>query len=208
MPDWHPPSLHQDFGLSKVVDDGHTAGVELTSQGAGTYWYLPPECFVVRPGGGPTISNRVDVWSVGVIFYQMLFGRRPFGHEQSQEQILRNEVGAGGGGAVKAAQPKQCCTDGEPASATWGRHAGGAWLQDVPRPAASQAAHAVVSRAGHAERARGQLPHQAQRLGGGKRLYTQVSSRWPCLEPASNPLVWGRPSCLPYMSPAAHVGSA
>ena len=34
----------------------------------------------------------MDVWSVGIIFYQLLFGRRPFGHEQSQEQILRNEV--------------------------------------------------------------------------------------------------------------------
>lgn len=36
-----------DFGLSKVLDEkdeGNTS-VELTSQGAGTYWYLPPECF-------------------------------------------------------------------------------------------------------------------------------------------------------------------
>ncbi|GAB4819634.1 hypothetical protein N2152v2_006680 [Parachlorella kessleri] len=79
-----------DFGLSKIVDDGHTQGVELTSQGAGTYWYLPPECFEVQRT--PIINNKVDVWAVGVILYQMLFGKRPFGHELSQEQILRNEV--------------------------------------------------------------------------------------------------------------------
>ena len=57
-----PPRLvPQDFGLSKVVDEGQTQGMELTSQGAGTYWYLPPECFVVRPqgGGAPMISNKV-----------------------------------------------------------------------------------------------------------------------------------------------------
>jgi serine/threonine protein kinase len=103
--------------------------MELTSQGAGTYWYLPPECFdfggaaggggaslsagggpvssalasVIggggggmaagpAPGGPPKISNKVDVWSAGVIFYQMLYGRRPFGEGLSQEQIFRDRV--------------------------------------------------------------------------------------------------------------------
>ena len=41
-----------DFGLSKIIEnDGGSGGagsVELTSQGAGTYWYLPPECFSNR----------------------------------------------------------------------------------------------------------------------------------------------------------------
>ena len=30
-----------DFGLSKVVEQESPDGMELTSQGAGTYWYLP-----------------------------------------------------------------------------------------------------------------------------------------------------------------------
>jgi tousled-like kinase len=37
-------------------------------------------------------SNKVDVWSIGVIYYQMLFGRRPFGDGQSQDHILRNHI--------------------------------------------------------------------------------------------------------------------
>lgn len=37
--------------------------------------YLPPECFVVGKEP-PKISNKVDVWSLGVIFYQSLYGRK------------------------------------------------------------------------------------------------------------------------------------
>ena len=58
-------------GLSKQVQaEELSSGIELTSQGAGTYWYLPPECF--QRGSTPVrISSKVDVWSVGVIFYQV-----------------------------------------------------------------------------------------------------------------------------------------
>ena len=48
----------QDFGLSKIVEEGEASALELTSQGAGTYWYLPPECFELGPRP-PLISSKV-----------------------------------------------------------------------------------------------------------------------------------------------------
>eukprot|EP00249_Psilotum_nudum_P023656 c28945_g2_i1 orf=650-2620(+) len=80
-----------DFGLSKILEEEvGSQGMELTSQGAGTYWYLPPECFEVSKT--PLISSKVDVWSAGIMSYQMLFGKRPFGHDQTQERILREDT--------------------------------------------------------------------------------------------------------------------
>ena len=83
-----------DFGLSKTLDsegDGATS-ISLTSQGAGTYWYLPPECFETGGAAPPLITSKVAVWAVGVMLYQMLFGRRPYGEGRSQEALLRDGV--------------------------------------------------------------------------------------------------------------------
>jgi tousled-like kinase len=92
--DEHGDAKITDFGLSKIVDDStEDESLELTSQGAGTYWYLPPECFAKGDAnGGPRVSSKVDVWSVGVIFYQMLYGKRPFGEGKSQEIVLREGI--------------------------------------------------------------------------------------------------------------------
>lgn len=80
-----------DFGLSKIVDAHDPAeSMELTSQGAGTYWYLPPECFITTEQ--VRISNKVDVWSIGVIYYQMLYGSRPFGEGKTQDKLLTDHT--------------------------------------------------------------------------------------------------------------------
>uniref|UniRef100_A0A7S4CXA6 Protein kinase domain-containing protein n=1 Tax=Eutreptiella gymnastica TaxID=73025 RepID=A0A7S4CXA6_9EUGL len=79
-----------DFGLSKIMPSQDETHIDLTSQGAGTYWYLPPECF--QTGCIPKISAKVDVWGAAVVFYQMLYGRKPFGNDVSQQQLVQNRI--------------------------------------------------------------------------------------------------------------------
>ena len=48
-----------DFGLSKIMETGRD-DIELTSQGAGTYWYLPPEAFREPGKNAVSISPKVS----------------------------------------------------------------------------------------------------------------------------------------------------
>ena len=77
-----------DFGLSKQFDNDEQGGtsMELTSVGTGTYYYLPPETY----GPNPRINTKVDVFSLGVIYFQMLVGRKPFGEGRTQDAISRD----------------------------------------------------------------------------------------------------------------------
>ena len=78
-----------DFGLAKIVESNNDR-VQLTSQGVGTYWYLPPECFEEKKN--INISSKVDIWSCGVILFEMFFRKKPFGQNYTQDKLLKERV--------------------------------------------------------------------------------------------------------------------
>jgi len=92
-----------DFGLSKMADQSPEGIIDLSTRGAGTSWYLPPEC---HESASPTINSKVDVWSTGVVFFELLFNRRPFGEGQSQDAFRRQTAVEGTFDLVFPATPK------------------------------------------------------------------------------------------------------
>jgi len=75
-----------DFGLGKAVEtDRHTPGEMLSKPGRmmGTLEYMSPEM-----AAGDEADHKADIWSFGVVMYEMLVGSVPF-RGKDQQAVIR-----------------------------------------------------------------------------------------------------------------------
>jgi eukaryotic-like serine/threonine-protein kinase len=74
-----------DFGIAKIVQDGELDSSDLTHAGQmiGTIDYMSPEQMV---GGMCTAAS--DIYTLGIVMYEMIAGRRPFDNANSPAAAL------------------------------------------------------------------------------------------------------------------------
>jgi len=68
-----------DFGLAKLAGG---AQLTRTSEIMGTVAYMSPE-----QASGESVDQRTDIWSLGVVFYELLTGHLPFQGENEQSML-------------------------------------------------------------------------------------------------------------------------
>lgn len=71
-----------DFGLSKMMHHD-----EKVADGFGTLSFVAPEVLIRKP-----YNKQVDVWSLGVIIYNLLSGELPFDDPSDNEEIIARKV--------------------------------------------------------------------------------------------------------------------
>lgn len=73
-----------DFGIAKILDleDGHT--LTGTGVGIGTAEYMAPEQAM-----GKDADARADIYSLGIVFYELITGRRPYVADTPMAVILK-----------------------------------------------------------------------------------------------------------------------
>ena len=72
-----------DFGIAKWNDPRSAPRITATQQVLGTLHYLAPEQ-IESPG---EVDHRIDIYSLGVVFYELLTGKLPVGNFEPPSQL-------------------------------------------------------------------------------------------------------------------------
>ena len=73
-----------DFGVAKVVDSEETHGLTATGASIGTPEYMAPEQAL-----GEKVDYRVDIYSMGVILFELITGRRPYSADTPMKVVVK-----------------------------------------------------------------------------------------------------------------------
>src|SRR5215467_7184948 len=73
-----------DFGLAKLVSDSQAQTMSQSGQAMGTVLYMSPEQL-----RGVSVDARADLWSFGVLAYEVLAGVSPFQTDSSAAALTR-----------------------------------------------------------------------------------------------------------------------
>lgn len=107
--DQKPPIIHWDIkpenilivgDVYKIADFGWSSfNNEIRTTFCGTSEYLAPEMI-----NGNLQNEKLDIWTVGILLYELISGKTPFNHQKAEnnqrinqrvieEQILKKEIG-------------------------------------------------------------------------------------------------------------------
>ena len=105
-----------DFGIAKAINQEFTANTAFTGVGqmVGTPLYMSPEQAERR---GLDIDTRSDIYSLGVLLYELLTGRSAFGGETISDTVAHLLRGEPDWTALPANCP--CCTRAMKARVSW-----------------------------------------------------------------------------------------
>jgi len=74
-----------DFGIAKILEEEQQTNLTGTGVGIGTPEYMAPE-----QGQGSKVDYRADIYALGVVFYELVTGRKPFRADTPMAVIIKH----------------------------------------------------------------------------------------------------------------------